>query len=208
MNILKNFSKQAVIVAVLVWSVISLTLVCYFNFENFFPKDKETVSVVNTNVLELQEVQEITTSGLPMRLKIPSIDIDVAIEYVGVTPDGAMDIPKSADEVGWFEFGHRPGEKGTAVIAGHYGLYAGKPSVFTDLHNLKSDDKIYIEDDKGASTSFVVRETRSYDPKADATDVFSSDDENSHLNLITCEGIWNKDVKSFSRRLVVFADKE
>ena len=73
---------------------------------------------------------------------------------------------------------------------------------------MNQGDKIYIEDEKGKAITFVVREKRSYDPKADASEVFSSDDEASHLNLITCEGSWNKDSKSYPKRLVVFTDKE
>jgi len=146
---------------------------------------------------------------MPKRLKIPSIAVDAAILSVGLAPDGSMDTPKQAAEVAWFNLGEKPGDLGSAVITGHYGSWKnGDSSVFDNLHKLKKDDRIYIEDDKGAVVSFVVRESRSYDPTADATDVFSSDDERSHLNLITCEGIWSEDVKSFSKRLVVFADKE
>jgi hypothetical protein len=58
------------------------------------------------------------------------------------------------------------------------------------------------------TTTFVVRESRSFNPNADASDVFNSNDEKSHLNLITCEGSWNKDSKSYSQRLVIFTDKE
>ncbi|MFZ2299818.1 MAG: class F sortase [Candidatus Moraniibacteriota bacterium] len=54
----------------------------------------------------------------------------------------------------------------------------------------------------------MVRESRSFDPDADALDVFSSDDGKAHLNLITCEGVWDKASKRYSKRLVVFTDKE
>ncbi len=97
---------------------------------------------------------------------------------------------------------------GSAVMAGHYGWLNNSPAIFDNLSKLQTGDKVYIEDDKGLVISFVVREIRSYDPKADATDVFSSSDGKSHLNLITCEGIWNKASGSYSKRLVVFTDKE
>jgi LPXTG-site transpeptidase (sortase) family protein len=200
---LKNLSRRTKLLVIIVWSIIVLVFFSYLYLERKLPNDE----LLTENAVALEQ-QEASTVGLPMRLKIPSINIDVAIEYVGVTADGAMDIPKSTEDVGWFELGSRPGEEGNAVIAGHYGLYAGKPSIFDNLHELKSGDKIIIEDDKGESIFFVVRESRSYDPNADATEVFSSDDELSHLNLITCEGTWNKDEKSYSKRLVVFADKE
>ncbi len=152
--------------------------------------------------------QEKAKPGLPARLKIPGINIDSTVEYVGLTPDGFMDITKSLDDVAWYKHGQRPGENGSAVIAGHYGWKNGKASVFDNLHQLRKGDKLYIEDDKGMIISFVVRESRRYDPNADTSDVFSSNDGKSHLNLITCEGIWSKTQKSYSNRLVVFTDQE
>ena len=119
-----------------------------------------------------------------------------------------MDAPKGPDNVVWFKFGPRPGENGNAVVAGHYGWKDGKAAAFDNLYKLRNGDKIYIEDDKGAIISFVVRESRRYDPEADASAVFESNDGKAHLNLVTCEGDWNETLKSYSARLVVFTDKK
>lgn len=146
--------------------------------------------------------------GLPLRLMIPKINLDASIEYVGLTSIGAMDTPKTATDVGWFQLGPRPGAAGSAVIAGHYGLKGNKPAAFDNLHSLRVNDKISIQDNEGTLISFVVREIIRFDPKADATTVFSSTDGKAHLNLITCEGIWDRTAKDYPKRLVVFADKE
>ncbi len=146
--------------------------------------------------------------GGPVRLKIPKLNVDAAVVYVGLTPQGAMGAPKNQTDVAWYEGGARPGENGSAVIAGHYGWIQGKPSVFNDISTLRKGDNIYVEDDTGATTAFAVREIRTYDPKADTTSVFSSTDGTSHLNLITCEGAWDEARGTYSGRLVVFADKE
>lgn len=148
------------------------------------------------------------SSTLPIRLKIPKIRVDADVEPVGIAADGSMDVPKDPVDVAWFKLGPRPGENGSSVISGHYGWKNKKPSVFDNLHKLRKGDKLYITDDLGIITTFVVREARRYDPKADASAVFASSDGKSHLNLVTCEGIWNKILKSYSKRLVVFADKE
>jgi len=148
-------------------------------------------------------------SPLPIRLRIAKINVDAVIEFVGLTPLGAMGAPKGGKNVGWYSAGPHPGDIGSAVIDGHFGRWKnGEGSVFDNLDKLEKGDTIYVEDDKGTFISFIVRESRTYESNADASDVFSSDDEGSHLNLITCEGIWNKDSKSYSGRRVVFADKE
>jgi LPXTG-site transpeptidase (sortase) family protein len=156
-----------------------------------------------------QGIQEENQTGLPVRIKIPRIGVDATILSLGLTETGAMDTPKNAEDVAWFNLGVQPGEIGSAVIAGHYGTWKnGSGSVFDNLNTLSKGDSISIEDENGAVISFKVRDIQKYDPAADATEIFSSDDEKAHLNLITCQGLWNKDAKSFSQRLVVFTDKE
>jgi sortase (surface protein transpeptidase) len=67
-------------------------------------------------------------------------------------------------------------------------------------------DTLTVLDDKGSTSTFVVRAVRSYDPTADATDVFTSNDGGAHLNIITCEGTWDQALLSYTKRLVVFTD--
>jgi LPXTG-site transpeptidase (sortase) family protein len=150
---------------------------------------------------------------MPIRLKIPKINVDADIEYVGLTAGGSMDVPKGPADVAWFDLGPRPGENGSAVIAGHYGWKDGIPAAFDDLYLLGKGDKIYVEGTTsvngiGTTTVFVVREIRLYGNKDDAASVFYSSDGKAHLNLITCQGVWDKSQKSYSNRLVVFADQE
>lgn len=201
----KIVSKRTPLIAILTGLIaISPALLLYF-----IPK----ISILSGPALIVENITALPTQeperfGLPMRLKIPKINVDSAFEYVGLTSDGAMDVPKSQDNVAWLELGQRPGENGSAVIAGHYGWKNKEASVFDNLHKLRKGDKLYVEDDKGGIVSFVVRESRRYDPKADASGVFSSNDGKSHLNLVTCEGDWDEVSQSYSKRLVVFTDKE
>jgi len=145
-----------------------------------------------------------TAQGLPIRLIIPEINVDTLIENMGVMATGVMEVPDNSVNVGWFKLGPRPGEDGSAVIAGHFDGKNGEKGVFTDLDKLKKGDKITIKDSNGASVVFIVREIRIYDPGY-ANNVFSAS-ESAHLNLITCDGIWNGTKKSYDKRLVVFAD--
>jgi LPXTG-site transpeptidase (sortase) family protein len=119
-----------------------------------------------------------------------------------------MEAPSGAHNVGWYKFGSQPGNNGTAVIAGHYGRWKnGEHSVFDNLNKLRQGDSVYVQDEEGAIAAFVVRETRMLDPKSSAKDVFASSDGRAHLNLVTCQGKWDEANKTYSNRLVVFADK-
>ncbi len=171
----------------------------------FVPKDsvQSAPALINDDYIPEQP-----SIGLPVTLKIPSINLDSAIESVGLTHNGSMDIPKDTNNVAWFNLGPRPGDNGSAVIDGHYGIKDGKASAFDDLYKLRIGDKLYVEDDRGLIISFVVSGIRRFDPKADASTVFGSSDGKAHLNLVTCEGEWNKVSKGYPQRLVVFSDKE
>ena len=145
-----------------------------------------------------------------MRLRIPKINVDAIIQDMGLTPDGVMEIPKNTVDVGWFTGSPHPGEKGAAVLTGHVAQIRGgiltKQGVFYNLNQLRAGDDLYVLNDKGEPVAFVVRESRVYDPAADATDVFTSVDGKAHLNLITCDGTWNPEQLSYAQRLVIFAD--
>jgi LPXTG-site transpeptidase (sortase) family protein len=157
---------------------------------------------IKKQVLAIETQKE--NPEFPVRLKIPDINVDAAIEDVGVTPKGAMSAPSDIANVGWFDLGPRPGEKGNAVIAGHFDGENGEAGVFTNLDKLKTGDKLYVEDNNGISTTFIVRGSRAYNPGY-ANDVFSGT-SSAHLNLITCNGVWDETKQSFSKRLVVFTD--
>src|SRR3989338_630451 len=87
-----------------------------------------------------------TNIGLPVRLNIPAIHVvNAAIEYVGLTPQGAMDVPKGPSNAAWYKLGPRPGEEGSAVIAGHEGWKEGTPAIFDNLHTLRKGDRVTIE---------------------------------------------------------------
>ncbi len=144
------------------------------------------------------------SEGFPMRLEIPSINVNAAVEYVGITPKGAMDVPINTVDVGLFKFGAYPGESGSAVIAGHYDSVTGAPGVFANLNKLKKGDNVYISYANGITLTFVVRESHTYVPGY-AEDVFNGK-TGVHLNLITCDGMWDAGKKSYTKRLVVFTD--
>lgn len=197
--------KRTLVIVITTVVAVCLVLVAYFIPKGSTENISKPPGISRVVFSEHDDI----TYATPVRLKIPSISVDTTIEQVGLTPDGAMGVPSSQNTVAWYKPGKHPGEKGSAVISGHFGTWDdGEQSVFDDLHTVQKGDKIYIEDDAGGVTTFVVRETRNYDKDADTSDVFKSNDGKSHLNLITCAGDWNYSQKSYTDRLVVFTDKE
>lgn len=166
--------------------------------------------VASSTVPATPTVAVASGTGLPVRIIIPALGVVASFQYNGLTPDNTMEIPTNVTDVGWYTGSVRPGQEGVSVATGHVAQVrkstVTKQGVFFNLNTLKPGDKLYVVNDKGETTTFVVRESRTYDPTADATDVFTSTDNRAHLNLITCEGVWNQSQLGFSQRLVVFTD--
>ena len=156
----------------------------------------------NEEVLSANDSRE--RQLFPARLIIPIIDVNAAVQYLGVNQNGEMEVPSNSDDVGWFNGGPVPGEKGSAVISGHFDRTDGQDGVFAHLSKLKNGDSVYIQNAEKMITAFVVRDTQLYDPGY-ADEVFMRND-GTYLNLITCDGVWNEDKKAYTKRLVVFAE--
>lgn len=199
----KIFSVRTLIAVLL--GIFALAPLLIFTFIN--TPDQSRIPIPIKTAIATPKPQQINVS-LPVRLKIPQIKVDAAIEYLGLTDNGEMATTKDPGTVAWYEQGQRPGEVGSAVIAGHFGWKNNLPASFDHLNKLQKGDSIYIVDDKGATISFKVRMLRIFSKTDDAKTVFSSVDGIAHLNLITCEGVWDNASHSYSGRLVAFSDEQ
>lgn len=143
---------------------------------------------------------------IPVTLTIPKLAIEADVESVGLDSNGDMDVPQDADNVAWYNLGYKPGEKGSAVIAGHFDKVSGAPAVFYDLEKLSIGDRVITKDKTGETTTFTVVRLATYpDDMFPLQEVFGQS-QKSMLNLITCDGKWNKDTNSYSHRTVVYTE--
>lgn len=151
--------------------------------------------------------QATASIGKPKTLSIPKLGISgVAVEDVGLDREGRMDVPRRVNEVGWYELGFKPGDKGSAVIDGHFDTVTGAPAVFYYINQLKQGDQIIVKDEKGNELKFAVERVETYDfDKLPLQQIFASAGK-SQLNLITCNGSWDRATKNYSKRMVVYAE--
>lgn len=152
--------------------------------------------------------KENTTNTLE-RIIIPTIKLNATLESVGLTSQGAAGTPTIPANAAWLNTGPLPGDVGNAIITGHFGHWKnGANGVFNNLNKVKPGDKIVVKYKNGVTVNFRVREIKSFNPNDEAAEVFISGSSKAHLNLITCEGTWDAVSKSYSKRLVIFTDKE
>lgn len=195
--------KKVFITIAVIAGSISLTLL---GLSWLYPSapPKETVSVVSKQPVALPVAPTEPVYSLPSRLVIPKLKVDTSILPMGVTTTGNMEAPATNSETGWYKYGARPGNAGSAVIDGHLGL--SNEAVFGKLDQLAPGDVISVIDDQGATISFMVQKIQAYERTDNAQEIFNSD-SGSHLNLITCNGDWESHQATYSQRLVVFSDE-
>ncbi|MBI4136680.1 class F sortase [Candidatus Roizmanbacteria bacterium] len=196
--------KKAVFIGILL-GVIAVVGI-YIGFLR--PQPEPLISTVVSTVYE-QQVPTITSAPivtLPIRLIIPKLGVDTVIEHVGLAPDDRMDVPKNADQVAWYNLGPKPGEAGSAVIAGHLDKPGGTPAVFYRLNELQSGDELIIMSQDMTQQTFRVVNTEVFDDATFPIDLVFGGTERRMLNLITCAGTFNRDTRLYSDRTVVFTE--
>lgn len=142
----------------------------------------------------------------PAWLEIPSIEVNAAVQHVGVNDRGNMMTPSNFKDVAWYKYGVTPGEAGSSVIAGHLDNGLGLDAVFADLHTLQAGDEIFVTREDGTRARFIVTGSETYPYDQVPTEQVFNPVGDARLNLITCAGKWLPSLKTYSDRLIVFAE--
>jgi sortase (surface protein transpeptidase) len=138
--------------------------------------------------------------ALPVRLRIPAIDVDTTLVQLGLNDDKSIEVPGKPGVAGWWEGGPRPGQVGPAVIMGH--VRFNEPAVFTRLHSLRRGDEILVDRADGTTARFVVTQQGKYKKVAFPSDLVYYPTFEPELRLVTCGGLIDRE---YTENLVVFA---
>jgi sortase (surface protein transpeptidase) len=142
-------------------------------------------------------------TALPVRLRIPAIDVDTGVESLGLASDKSIRKPSGPDVAGWWEGGSRPGQVGPAVIMGHVDSDSG-PAVFYRLRWLERGEEVFVDRADGTTARFVVTGQGMYRKVAFPSDLVYYPTPEPELRLVTCGGIYDP-ATGYRENLVVFA---
>ncbi len=143
---------------------------------------------------------------IPVRLVIPAIEINASVESVGIRSDSDLATPTQHpwEDVGWYDLGPLPSERGSAVIDGHLDRPGGYPAVFWRLRDIQVGDDVQVIGSAGKALHFRVTRIAYYTAdQAPLQDIFGNLG-GKYLNLITCAGDWIPDQHQTTLRLVVY----
>ncbi|MEV5408642.1 class F sortase [Thermopolyspora sp. NPDC052614] len=140
----------------------------------------------------------------PVRLRVPAIGVSARVIPLKLDRNGRLIPPKSFARVGWNKAGPEPGERGTAVIAGHVDSTSG-PAVFFRLRNLRKGDRIHVDRADGSTVSFTVYRVARYPKNKIPDKEVYKPAAGAQLRLITCGGDFDRAHRSYRDNIVVFA---
>ncbi|MFR9806392.1 class F sortase [Pseudonocardia sp. RS010] len=144
-------------------------------------------------------------ASVPERLQVPSIGVASGpLVKLGLTADGALEVPADATTVGWFGLGPTPGATGPAVLAAHVD-YGGVPGTFTRLSAVAVGDEIRVARADGTTALFTTYRVAQYAKSAFPTEEVYGDTPGAELRLITCGGAFDGATRSYADNVVVYA---
>lgn len=141
----------------------------------------------------------------PRFLTVAGTTINMPIVEVGVSPDGAMEIPEPFDEAGWYRFGPAPGSaSGTAVVAAHVDTTSDS-APFSQLKSLAPGTLVTVQREGAAPVTFRVTGVELMAKDAfDGASVFRRDGP-PELKLVTCGGRWLDEQQDYGDNVIVTA---
>jgi sortase (surface protein transpeptidase) len=145
-----------------------------------------------------------TETAAPVRLRIPSIDVDTGLEALGRAPDQSIEVPRQPSSAGWWAGGPRPGQVGPAVILGHVDSKTG-PAVFFRLGELEAGDEVLVERADGTTARFLVTTLERYHKAEFPSELVYYPTVKPELRLVTCGGPFDSSTGHYRDNLVAFA---
>jgi hypothetical protein len=146
-----------------------------------------------------------TARPAPTRFTIDRLGIDMPVRPVGVARGGEMALPRTPAEVGWYEFGPRPGDpRGATVLAAHLDMPGYGVGPIAAVEKLRRGDTLVVRSG-GTTTRYAVSDVRSVrKAQLDLPALFARDAA-PVLHVVTCAGAFDPETKSYDRNVVVTA---
>lgn len=141
----------------------------------------------------------------PTSISIARIGVRMPVIGVGVASDGQMALPPNPADVGWYNYGPRPGDSaGATVLAAHIDAPGYGIGPLARLGELRQGDVITVVS-RGTSRRYVVSSTRQLEKTSlNLTSLFSRSGP-PRLHLITCGGDFDQTKRHYEQNVVVQA---
>lgn len=204
--------KRGIVLLAITVSILLLGLAVWISINKGSPDTAKNQPQVSSPYLESVSEEPIATTykwpgkpDEPKYISLPTIDTEGFVENVGLTKNQEIQVPSNIHTVGWFNQSAKPGQPGVSVIDGHVDGTT-KPGIFRRLSELKHGDQFTVRLGDESVRTYRVLNVETVDTAAALSVLFSQEPGvASQLNLITCTGTFNKQSKTYDKRVVVSA---
>jgi LPXTG-site transpeptidase (sortase) family protein len=207
--------RSLVLSALLLAAIAPLALACSKKPQT----SKEPSAVSSATVAPTTAAASPTTppDNAPLvEFRLPKFDVSGKVVVMGVDPaTNVMQSPSNKDDVAYYDFTTHPGfgcqgqgKCANTVLSGHVDWYTGQVGVFWHLKDLKEGDDIELKLADGVQFKYkVVANTVYPDKEAPVQDIIGDTPQES-VTLITCDGVFNKQLQEYNARRIVRAVRE
>jgi Sortase domain len=143
-------------------------------------------------------------TAVPVQLEIARIGVSTRLERLGRAKDKTVEVPSEWGVAGWYAFGPRPGDPGSAVMLGHVDSKRG-PAVFYRLRELRRGDQVQVTRADRSRVRFTVERIDQYDKDRFPTDDVYYPTLRPTLRLVTCGGPFDRATGHYRANVIVFA---
>lgn len=144
-------------------------------------------------------------AAAPVALEVDELKIAMAVDPVGIEPDGTMTIPVDGNRAGWYRYGPAPAsDVGTVVLAAHVDTLAGLGQ-FSRLVDVEPGTTVSVTDADGRTTIYTVTDVeRIAKAEVPLDRVFDRAGER-RLVLVTCGGKFDRSTGHYVDNVIVTA---
>lgn len=169
------------------------------------PATKKVGAVAGVQVHDARVGEQLVEQVLPpVRIRVPALGVDAAVQSMGIEPTGEMELPTDPATVGWYGYGPTPGEPGSSVVAGHVDG-DGRPGAFFRLGELAPGQRLTVTSSDGSSRAFRVTARRVFVKKSLPAPLIFRRTGRPVLTLVTCGGEFDRSTGHYESNIVVFA---
>ena len=141
----------------------------------------------------------------PTFVRIGALAIDAPVEPVGIGSAGALIVPASPMDVGWYQGGAVPGEPGVALLTSHLDTRREGRGVFAGLTRLDVGDEVLLADREGREQRWRVTARTQHRKDALPDGLFARSGD-PVLALVTCGGPFDATARSYRDNVIVWAE--
>ena len=143
----------------------------------------------------------------PVRLRIPSLNLDYEIQGTGADQAGTMQVVPSISVISWYKQSAIPGNAGNTILAGH-NTWRGERSPLYTMDELPIGSEMAIEYEDGSVLYFMLESVFVYKLKTAPVDKILDLSGDARVTLITCKPPFNLVTGTSDNRIVAVFKEE